>query len=587
MDLDLISEPHVKDLASRGFVRGLTYYSRQPLTLSSSSSASQSPSSRTKSNSSPIPLCHYYGGVRYAFAPAKRWRRARPLPSDFVYGTRHNPGDCTGRTRECPQPGRAHALRKKLKRKLMEEGKKLEENEAEREDVFQCNVWCPLDDEERPEDGWPVFFFIHGGFLQFGTPNTFSAAALLGETDFKCVIVMPAYRVSVFGFLSSVELERDAEMFGEPSGNQGFWDQRMALEWTKENIGYFGGNPDNITIAGYSAGSYSVFYQLAYDLYQPDGNAIIKRAIMWSNGPAMQPKSRLFAQDQFDELLSVLNIPLLLPPADKIAILRSLPIDTILDALDSIKHYHEFRPHTDSDFIQPSLFQDIDNGIFAEKLISRNIRLMIGECRDEHFLYATHRPPQSDTLASLAHRLKADYFPPPAVDKLIRLYYPDGKLPPDCKNWHTDAFGRIYADMQIHLMERGLINALARTGAGHLIYRYRMEFRLKCVDRIFPPEWGATHATDQWIWFWGNGMRMLEREKHIVRKGVFEPLVKFVQGQEDDIGWEAVPGRVKEVRRLREDGEVDVWIDERWDEGVRVWEELKGFGATIRVSGRL
>lgn len=82
-------------------------------------------------------------------------------------------------------------------------------------------------------------------------------------------------------------------------------------------------------------------------------------------------------------------------------------------------------------------------------------------------------------------------------------------------------------------------------------------------------------------------MRMLEREKHIVRKGVFEPLVKFVQGQEDDIGWGAVPGRVQEVRRLREDGEVDVWIDERWDEGVRVWEELKGFGATIRVSGRL
>lgn len=99
-------------------------------------------------------------------------------------------------------------------------------------------------------------FFPDGGFLQFGTPNTFSAAALLGETDFKCVIVMPAYRVSVFGFLSSVELERDAEMFGEPSGNQGFWDQRMALEWTKENIGYFGGNPDNITIAGYSAGEY-------------------------------------------------------------------------------------------------------------------------------------------------------------------------------------------------------------------------------------------------------------------------------------------------------------------------------------------
>lgn len=154
MNLDLISEPHVKDLASRGFVRGLTYYSREPL---SAPATSHTASSQTKSKSDPIPLCNYYGGVRYALPPAKRWRRARHLPPDFVYGTRHNPGDCTGRTRECPQPGRAHALRKKLKRKLREEGEKLEENEAAREDVFQCNVWCPLDEEERPEGG----MFIH------------------------------------------------------------------------------------------------------------------------------------------------------------------------------------------------------------------------------------------------------------------------------------------------------------------------------------------------------------------------------------------------------------------------------------------
>lgn len=65
---------------------------------------------------------------------------------------------------------------------------------------------------------------------------------------------MPAYRVSVLGFLSSMELEREAETLGEPCGNQGFWDQRMALEWTKQNVQLFGGNPDNITIAGYSAG---------------------------------------------------------------------------------------------------------------------------------------------------------------------------------------------------------------------------------------------------------------------------------------------------------------------------------------------
>lgn len=96
-----------------------------------------------------------------------------------------------------------------------------------------------------------------GGFLQFGTPNTFSAAGLLGEGALNAVIVMPAYRLGVFGFLYSSELENDASTVGEAAGNQGFWDQRLALEWTKDNISLFGGNPSQITVAGYSAGKVS------------------------------------------------------------------------------------------------------------------------------------------------------------------------------------------------------------------------------------------------------------------------------------------------------------------------------------------
>lgn len=95
---------------------------------------------------------------------------------------------------------------------------------------------------------------IDGGWLQFGSPNGFNAGALLGEADFNAVVVMPAYRVNLFGFLYSTELAEDAASVGETVGNHGFWDQRLALEWTKENIQLFGGNPDNITISGYSAG---------------------------------------------------------------------------------------------------------------------------------------------------------------------------------------------------------------------------------------------------------------------------------------------------------------------------------------------
>lgn len=102
--------------------------------------------------------------------------------------------------------------------------------------------------------------------MQFGSPNGFNAAALLGETNFQCVIVMPAYRVNLFGFLYSAELEQDAAAVGETVGNHGFWDQRLAMEWTKENVHLFGGNPDNITISGYSAGECTYPQRKIFDI---------------------------------------------------------------------------------------------------------------------------------------------------------------------------------------------------------------------------------------------------------------------------------------------------------------------------------
>jgi carboxylesterase type B len=110
--------------------------------------------------------------------------------------------------------------------------------------------------------------------------------APLLNSAFKAIIVAPAYRLNAFGFISSQELELEAQENGEPLGNQGFWDQRLALEWVAENIAAFGGNPEEVTVGGYSAGSHSTFQQLAHELYfVPDHKAIIKRAIMWSNSP--------------------------------------------------------------------------------------------------------------------------------------------------------------------------------------------------------------------------------------------------------------------------------------------------------------
>ncbi|KAJ5610469.1 CAZyme family CE10 [Penicillium lagena] len=543
--METTRRPRIHSLAHRGVIQGVT--------VASGTATSPGPD-----------LCHYFGGVRYALAPLQRWRRSRPLPPTFSYGTKDAPGRCDGGAALCPQPAFLDLSPWSP--------------DAWSEDCFQCNIYVPTG--PVPEGGWPVYFYIHGGWLQFGTPNSFHAEALLGETDFNCVIVMPAYRVNLFGFLYSSELAKDAASVGETVGNHGFWDQRLALEWTKENIHLFGGDPENITISGYSAGANSAFHQLAFDLRQADDKAIIRQACILSNGPAVQPKSPAESQTQFNQLVLALEIPLSLSAGEKIARLRSIPPARLLSVAKGIE-VHQFRPATDTDFIVPSLFESLDNGDFARKMLSRNLRLILGECRDERHLYATWFPPKTNTLSGVHTRLIADY-PEQIVDALIPLHYPGGRLPPDCANWTVDAWGKIYADMQVYQMQRGLIHALTSNSAGidasRLIHRYRIEFRAKCVDGSLPPEWGVTHSSDYPIWFWGNGDVLTDQEKKIAREAFIAPLSRFVKGAQaatgpDGFGWGASG---KKVRALTADGRVEIREhDPLWDEAIRVWKRLR------------
>jgi carboxylesterase type B len=392
---------------------------------------------------------------------------------------------------------------------------------------------------------------------------------MLSETACKAIVVTPAYRLNLLGFLASPELSGASPDF---AANVGFWDQRLALEWTWQNISYFGGNASNITVGGYSAGSHSTFHQLAYDLGVPDSKSIIRRALMLSNGPGMQPKSLVEAQTQFEELLESLNIPPELTAPEKLAKLRSLDAKTLIKASFGMKH-HQFRAITDGSFVRHGLLHELDSGIFARRMKARGVKLIIGGCSDEHHVYGQWRPPKND-VNSLLTRLQADYSQE-ACQALINYYYPGGKLPAGCKNWR-DAFGRIYRDIQIDHLERGMVSALVRHGAGDLIYRYRIEWRAQCCDKKWPKEWGVTHGTDMTIWFWGDGDQLSSQEKQVVKNAFHDHLARFLQGQGLDWGTK----HPLHIRRLTSDGTVVCEEDTRLEEASKVWNVLKKVGAT-------
>lgn len=121
------------------------------------------------------------------------------------------------------------------------------------EDCLYLNVWKPT--SATTEDRLPVLVYIHGGSLTSGQSwyEKYDGTNLAKE---GIVVVTVAYRVGVFGYLADEELAKESP--NGTTGNYGLLDQIKALEWVNKNIWLFGGDKDNITIAGESAGSSSV-----------------------------------------------------------------------------------------------------------------------------------------------------------------------------------------------------------------------------------------------------------------------------------------------------------------------------------------
>jgi para-nitrobenzyl esterase len=142
------------------------------------------------------------------------------------------------------------------------------------EDCLYLNVWRPADAAVR---NLPVMVWIYGGGFTGGStasPNTSG----VGFAKQGVVLVAMNYRVGRFGFFAFPALS--SEHPDETKGNYAYMDQIAALQWVKRNIAAFGGNPNNVTIFGFSAGGVSVHSMLA----SPMARGLFQKAIVESGG---------------------------------------------------------------------------------------------------------------------------------------------------------------------------------------------------------------------------------------------------------------------------------------------------------------
>lgn len=137
------------------------------------------------------------------------------------------------------------------------------------EDCLFLNIWTPTynDTSDLTSKNLPVYFWIYGGRFEAGSGDvvTYDGSGLASK---DIVVVTMNYRVGPFGFFAHPELS--SESGHNSSGNYGLLDQQFALRWVQENIAQFGGNPNQVTVGGQSAGSSSsldmMFSPLSKDL---------------------------------------------------------------------------------------------------------------------------------------------------------------------------------------------------------------------------------------------------------------------------------------------------------------------------------
>ena len=195
-------------------------------------------------------------GIPYAAPPVGEWRWKPPRSAPSWGGTRamekHGPPCMQGVRKGAPEPS---------------------------EDCLTLNVWSP-----QSASRLPVMVWIHGGAFRQGSGSLpiYDGTTLARK---GVVAVTINYRLGDFGFFAHPELTKEAP--GGPTANFGLMDQVAALEWVRDNIAAFGGDPKNVTIFGESAGGASVQALMA----SPKARGLFHRAISQSGGGRQSMRS--------------------------------------------------------------------------------------------------------------------------------------------------------------------------------------------------------------------------------------------------------------------------------------------------------
>ena len=382
-----------------------------------------------------------FKGIPYAVQPVgdRRWQVAKPEPDSRLV----REAKCFGHSAiQFRSQGNAASLY------------------PQGEDCLNLNVWTAASGMRNARR--PVMVWIHGGsYVCDGTCNPRNWCDRFVKAHPEVVFVSVGYRLGLLGFLDLSSLP-DGKAFSR-SGDLGILDQLEALRWVKRNIAAFGGDPDNVTILGHSAGAGSVALLASID----EAQGLFKRAIMQSGSVAFTSST----QDCQSLTKRVLDAT----GAKTVADLQALSPEEIVALNDEVGEFYRF-PERDGSLIVEDPYSRFDG-------FNAGIDMLIGTTADEahYWVDAMGGEEHFETAVQLWYRYISMSLDSAQSDNVSRFL----EIVPENKPWPV-------AELLNDLMFRGPAIEMAQrhAAAGGRTYMYYW------TKPLSEPIYGACHGAE-------------------------------------------------------------------------------------------
>ena len=319
------------------------------------------------------------------------------------------------------------------------------------EDCLTLNVWAPANARNLP-----VMVWIHGGAHRIGS-GSFAVYDGANLARHGVILVSINYRLGLLGWFAHPALTAEAGP-NDPLGNYGLMDEIAALQWVRDNIAAFGGDPNNVTAFGESAGGADMLYLLA----NPHARGLFQRAIVESGGGLAQSQS-LAVREQAG-LAAARNLGL--PDTATLADLRARPAGDWVTAQGPLQGGLGFGPFMDGRLVTEAPWRAFLAGRAAD------VPLMIGSNSNE-----------ASVLAALGANMNAIQF---AGDQLPAMRAAYGAPP------LSDAeLSRQAAGDAVFVAPARFVAAATASGAPSFLYHFDY---VPVVRRASTP--GAAHGSE-------------------------------------------------------------------------------------------